>query len=526
MHVTQQGDEVGIHLQTDSPNSQAILVSELPQLQAELQDKNVDLTALTVSVRDEPINPSHPLMLIPDDESSRNELPRQTVAPLNPQKFQDPEVRESPSDVGLSVSASATDEGNRGLNTLGSTRSATAVASYPEMTEQSVNVQASSDAATFPDTQEFSRSSRFVGIEKSWMPGVNQSTSVDGRPTDESHPEAARVVASSTEISNSPANVETDTNSDEILLLDLKAGPEIAKQSDKKNNQNENDKPTFEEVVSFEDEPSEGMKQRNESTNRQTMRGTKGQIRQAASWSTIQRHEDEVKKNAVMSGDFGIRLAQPKNRLSENQSESEKTIDLPNHLSSVVDESEAAKVADSSANSGQIAGQETETISESYEIHSAPPQTERKTLQEIRQQIFQSIRSRQHAITTEYKELTIRLNPAHLGKLIVRIAQKGNAVAVHVQASTHEAQQLLMSELSQLRADLQEQNIKLANLEVSVGNESAFQQSGQQHAFSSHRRRKSAQSIKTANQTAPVIRAEPTPMNSGWYVDGRLNLIA
>ncbi|MCH7495975.1 MAG: flagellar hook-length control protein FliK, partial [Candidatus Marinimicrobia bacterium] len=287
-----------------------------------------------------------------------------------------------------------------------------------------------------------------------------------------------------------------------------------AKQFDKKNNQNENDKPTFEEVVSFEDEPSEGMKQRNEFTNRQTMRGTKGEIRQAASWSTIQQHEDEVKKNTVMSGDFGIRLAQPKNRLSENQSESEKTMDLPNHLSSVVDESEAAKVADSSANLGQIAGQETETISESYEIHSAPSQTERKTLQEIRQQIFQSIRSRQHAITTEYKELTIRLNPAHLGKLIVRIAQKSNAVAVHVQASLHEAQQLLMSELSQLRVDLQEQNINLANLEVSVGNESAFQQSGQQHAFSSHHWKKSGQSIRTANRTDAVVHSEPTPISS------------
>merc|ERR1712072_118417 len=84
--------------------------------------------------------------------------------------------------------------------------------------------------------------------------------------------------------------------------------------------------------------------------------------------------------------------------------------------------------------------------------------------------------------------MTIQLQPARLGRLMVRVSQSrdldGNsAVAVQIQASSTEAQQLLMNELSDLKSDFLSQGIDLTGLEVSVDSGRNFHQSRSQGLF-------------------------------------------
>ena len=168
--------------------------------------------------------------------------------------------------------------------------------------------------------------------------------------------------------------------------------------------------------------------------------------------------------------------------------------------------------------------EDTEILSHDFEIASDSSQLRDRRIQEIRHEILQAIQTRRQAIlTATHKELRIQLRPARLGRLVVTVAQKDQEVTVHIQASTREAQRLLLSEFSQLETDLQEQGIKLANLEVSVGGESDFHQSHHRNPFFTNDQRRSAR-WTTANRIAStdVHTAPPEVLRT----DGRLNLMA
>ena len=102
--------------------------------------------------------------------------------------------------------------------------------------------------------------------------------------------------------------------------------------------------------------------------------------------------------------------------------------------------------------------------------------SQERTIQEARQQMIEEIQShRQLARGSGSREVTIRLRPEHLGRLIVRVINQNEEIAVQIRATTAEAQNLLVSELADLSVTLREQGIQLGNLDISVigsGNDS------------------------------------------------------
>ena len=95
--------------------------------------------------------------------------------------------------------------------------------------------------------------------------------------------------------------------------------------------------------------------------------------------------------------------------------------------------------------------------------------SQERTIQEARQQMIEEIQShRQLARGSGSREVTIRLRPEYLGRLIVRVINQNEEIAVQIRATTAEAQNLLVSELADLSVTLQEQGIRLGNLDISV----------------------------------------------------------
>ena len=119
----------------------------------------------------------------------------------------------------------------------------------------------------------------------------------------------------------------------------------------------------------------------------------------------------------------------------------------------------------------------SEPILQNIEVGSESlAMSQERTIQEARQQMIEEIQShRQLARGSGSREVTIRLRPEYLGRLIVRVINQNEEIAVQIRATTAEAQNLLVSELADLSVTLQEQGIRLGNLDISVigsGNDS------------------------------------------------------
>lgn len=65
-------------------------------------------------------------------------------------------------------------------------------------------------------------------------------------------------------------------------------------------------------------------------------------------------------------------------------------------------------------------------------------------------------------------EMKIRLNPDHLGELVIRVTTQGNQVGLKVQATKNEAKRILEESVSSLKDSLMGQSLQLAKLDVTV----------------------------------------------------------
>jgi len=112
----------------------------------------------------------------------------------------------------------------------------------------------------------------------------------------------------------------------------------------------------------------------------------------------------------------------------------------------------------------------SEPILQNIEVGSESlAMSQERTIQEARQQMIEEIQShRQLARGSGSREVTIRLRPEYLGRLIVRVINQNEEIAVQIRATTAEAQNLLVSELADLSVTLREQGIQLGNLDISV----------------------------------------------------------
>ena len=153
-----------------------------------------------------------------------------------------------------------------------------------------------------------------------------------------------------------------------------------------------------------------------------------------------------------------------------------------------------------------------------------------RTIQEARQQMIEEIQShRQLARGSGSREVTIRLRPEYLGRLIVRVTNQNEEIAVQIRATTTEAQNLLVSELADLSVTLREQGIQLGNLDISViGSGKDSQQS---HDQSSQFSDQQQQSNPNSNSDQDENREFESEMNQDMSHDssdddsGDLNLV-
>jgi flagellar hook-length control protein FliK len=158
-----------------------------------------------------------------------------------------------------------------------------------------------------------------------------------------------------------------------------------------------------------------------------------------------------------------------------------------------------------------------------------------RRVREARQDIIREIQSLQNDHRQESeREMTIQLQPARLGRLMVRVSQRrdldGNsAVAVQIQASSTEAQQLLMNELSDLRSDFQTQGIDLTGLDVSIDSGRNFHQSRSQGLFFAdyQRQMRSGGNIRPADPVnSSIQRSTSNRARVGTqYANNQLNLV-
>ena len=128
---------------------------------------------------------------------------------------------------------------------------------------------------------------------------------------------------------------------------------------------------------------------------------------------------------------------------------------------------------------------------------------------EISKQIADSIKS---AANTGEKEITVRLNPAELGKVVIKVSGEHSQITTIIEASNPETKSQLQEAFGQVAKNLADAGITLKHFEVrsaqqsAGGFESAFSQSGQ-----------SSQSGHGGNNTAGQFFQNQNPADSGFY---------
>ena len=173
----------------------------------------------------------------------------------------------------------------------------------------------------------------------------------------------------------------------------------------------------------------------------------------------------------------------------------------------------------------------SEPILQNIEVGSESlAMSQERTIQEARQQMIEEIQShRQLARGSGSREVTIRLRPEYLGRLIVRVINQNEEIAVQIRATTAEAQNLLVSELADLSVTLREQGIQLGNLDISViGSRNDSQQSDDRSSQFSDQQK---QSNPNSNSNQDENREFESEMNQDMSHDssdddsGDLNLV-
>ncbi|HBG78556.1 MAG TPA: hypothetical protein DDW84_06925 [Phycisphaerales bacterium] len=128
---------------------------------------------------------------------------------------------------------------------------------------------------------------------------------------------------------------------------------------------------------------------------------------------------------------------------------------------------------------------------------------------EISKQIADSIKS---AANTGEKEITVRLNPAELGKVVIKVSGEHSQITTIIEASNPETKSQLQEAFGQVAKNLADAGITLKHFEVrstqqsAGGFESAFSQSGQ-----------SSQSGHGGNNPAGQFSQNQNPADSGFY---------
>lgn len=69
------------------------------------------------------------------------------------------------------------------------------------------------------------------------------------------------------------------------------------------------------------------------------------------------------------------------------------------------------------------------------------------------------------------KELTVKVNPGNLGEITIRLVQEDGFMKVNLKANSKETAELLSQNLSEIKKDLVDQNIKVSEVNIDIYNE-------------------------------------------------------
>lgn len=138
--------------------------------------------------------------------------------------------------------------------------------------------------------------------------------------------------------------------------------------------------------------------------------------------------------------------------------------------------------------------------------------------QEINDQIIQQVKV---TFSDEITEMTMQLKPEHLGKIAFTVATENGKLTGSFMAETAAAKEAIETNMIQLKAQLNEQGIKVEEIEVTIGNTDAFLQNrnsnNQPDQSSQQRRRKiaSIEALESIEQQIQILKNELSNMENG-----------
>lgn len=88
----------------------------------------------------------------------------------------------------------------------------------------------------------------------------------------------------------------------------------------------------------------------------------------------------------------------------------------------------------------------------------------------------------------ENSQIKIKLKPDFLGEMSLKLSMEKGVISAKALVQDYQVKQLIESNLSQLRDNLEEQGISITNFEVSVGDDSSFERQGMNWSRQNNRR--------------------------------------
>lgn len=107
------------------------------------------------------------------------------------------------------------------------------------------------------------------------------------------------------------------------------------------------------------------------------------------------------------------------------------------------------------------------------------------------------IKALKYMQTNNMKDLTVKINPKELGEVVIKITMESGAMKASINAANKEAYNLLNSNLSDIASKLQNNDIKIQNLSLSLYNEDTtfFKDGSDQNRSDSQQKEKKTQAV-------------------------------
>lgn len=147
------------------------------------------------------------------------------------------------------------------------------------------------------------------------------------------------------------------------------------------------------------------------------------------------------------------------------------------------------------------------------------------TQQTFKQSFDQMIKSIKLLNEGGVKQVEIKLQPEHLGKVKIELSVENNNVTAKIVSDSEAAKQLIESNFNQLKSSLEEQGVKIAGFEVSVNQEN---QNNQERLFNENSGRGSKKLTGSANddEAVNILTDSASEVINGAYLDKRYSTVS